>query len=135
MGDEPPFQAPVFVVTHREREVLHRQGGTSFTYVTEGVGRAIELARSAAGDKDVAIAGGGSLLGQVLAAGLLDELDLHIVPVILGDGMRLFDPARLALPDFVGIELTPTRIVDTPGVTHVRYAVDGRASLAANAAA
>lgn len=78
-GDIPPFQAPVFVVTHRDREVLHRQGGTSFTFVTGGIGRAIELAGDAAGGKDVAVAGGGTLLRQVLAAGLLDELELHIV--------------------------------------------------------
>ena len=73
-GDEPPFQAPVFVVTHRPRDVVERQGGTSFTFVTEGLERAIELARDAAGSKDVAVAGGGELLRQVLTAGLLDQL-------------------------------------------------------------
>src|SRR3954464_11307538 len=70
-GEEPPFHAPVFVVTHRSRDVLGRQGGTSFTFVTEGLERAIELARGAAGSKDVAVAGGGELLRQVLTAGLL----------------------------------------------------------------
>ena len=90
-GDEPPFRAPVFVVTHRDREVLERQGGTSFTFVTDGIERAVGMAREAAGGKDVAVAGGGTLLRQVLAAGLLDELELHIAPVLLGDGMRLFD--------------------------------------------
>jgi dihydrofolate reductase len=128
-GDTPPFHAPVFVVTHRPRETLQRQGGTSFTYVTDGVAGAVTRARAAAGDKDVAVAGGGTLLRQVLAAGLLDQLDLHIVPVVLGNGMRLLDPAGLDLPDFEAIELTPTRVVETPDVTHIRYRVAGRAPL------
>jgi dihydrofolate reductase len=127
-GDEPPFRAPVFVVTHRDREVLHRQGGTSFTFVTGGLERAVSMAREAAGGKDVAVAGGGTLLRQVLAAGLLDEFELHIAPVLLGDGMRLFD-GGLALDVREGIELTPVRVVETPEVTHIRYAVGGRAKL------
>ncbi|MGV9360780.1 dihydrofolate reductase family protein [Amycolatopsis sp. NPDC003731] len=127
-GDEPPFRAPVFVVTHRPRAVLERQGGTSFTFVTEGVERAVELARAAAGDKDVAVAGGGELLRQVLAAGLLDELELHIAPVLLGEGQRLFGP-ELGLGADDGIELVPARVVDTPGVTHLRYTVTGRSKL------
>src|SRR6476661_10012792 len=80
-GEEPPFRAPVFVVTHRPRAVLERRGGTSFTFVTDGPERAVELAREAASSKDVAIAGGGELLRQVLRAGLLDQLELHIAPV------------------------------------------------------
>jgi len=127
-GDEPPFRAPVFVVTHRDREVLERQGGTSFTFVTDGIERAVSLARAAAGGKDVAVAGGGTLLRQVLAAGLLDELELHIAPVLLGDGMRLLD-GGLGLDPREGIELTPVRVVETPEVTHIRYAVGGRAKL------
>src|SRR6266702_3007441 len=127
-GDEPPFRAPVFVVTHRPREVLERQGGTSFTFITDGIERAVELAKKAAGGKDVAVSGGGTLLLQVLAAGLLDELELHIAPVLLGDGMRLFD-ASLGLDTREGIELTPVRVVETPEVTHIRYAVGGRAKL------
>jgi dihydrofolate reductase len=127
-GDEPPFRAPVFVVTHRDREVLERQGGTSFTFVTEGIERAVSMAREAAGGKDVAVAGGGTLVRQILAAGLLDELELHIAPVLLGDGMRLFD-ASLGLDVREGIELTPVRVVETPEVTHIRYAVGGRAKL------
>ena len=91
-GEEPPFHAPVFVVTHRPRPTLQRQGGTSFTYVTDGIHSAIEQARAAANGKNVAIAGGGTLLRQVIKLGLLDELELHIVPVILGDGMRLLGP-------------------------------------------
>jgi dihydrofolate reductase len=118
-GDDPPFRAPVFVVTHRERDVVHRDGGTSFTFVTGGLEEAVERARTAAGDRDVAIAGGGSLLRQVIAAGLLDELDLHIAPVLLGDGQRLFDPS-LGLGHDEGIELVPTRVVETPEGALVR---------------
>jgi dihydrofolate reductase len=127
-GEEPPFRAPVFVVTNRRRETLVRKGGTSFTYVTDGVAAAVARAKEAAGGKDVAVAGGGTLLRRVLKEGLLDELDLHIVPVVLGTGMRLLD-ADLDLADKEAIELTPTRVVHTPGVTHVRYRVDGRAPL------
>jgi dihydrofolate reductase len=127
-GDTPPFRAPVFVVTHRDRKVLHRQGGTSFTFVTGGIGRAVELARNAADGKDVAVAGGGTLLRQVLAAGLLDELELHIAPVLLGDGMRLFD-ASLGLDTRESIELTPDRVIQTPAVTHIRYSVGPRVKL------
>jgi dihydrofolate reductase len=127
-GEEPPFRAPVFVVTHRPRAVLERQGGTSFTFVTEGLERAVELARDAAGDKDVAVAGGGELLRQVLAAGLLEQLELHIAPVLLGDGQRLFDPS-LGLGADDGIELVPTRVVEAPAATHIRYTVTGRSKL------
>ncbi|MFY1618604.1 dihydrofolate reductase family protein [Micromonospora sp. WMMD736] len=127
-GDEPPFRAPVFVVTHRPRETLRRGGGTSFTYVTDGVASAVEQARAVAGDKNVAVAGGGSLVRQVLGAGLLDELELHVVPVVLGTGLRLLD-ADLGLAAKEAIELTPTRVIHTPQVTHIRYAVDGRAPL------
>jgi dihydrofolate reductase len=118
-GDDPPFHAPVFVVTHRPREVLERDGGTSFTFVTDGLERAIGLARDAAGSKDVAVAGGGTLLREVLRAGLLDELELHVIPVLLGDGQRLFD-ASLGLAADDGIELA---------VTHIRYTVAGRSKL------
>lgn len=127
-GEEPPFRAPVFVVTHRPRQTLVRRGGTSFTYVTEGIAGAIEQARAAANGKNVAVAGGGSLVRQVLKAGLLDELELHIVPVVLGTGMRLLD-ADLDLAEKEAIELTPTRVVHTAGVTHLRYTVEGRAAL------
>jgi dihydrofolate reductase len=127
-GDEPPFHAPVFVVTHRPRPTLERKGGTSFTYVTDGLASAVEQARAAANGKNVAIAGGGSLVRQALGAGLLEELELHIAPVVLGTGMRLLD-AGLDLSDAEGIELTPTRVVHTPEVTHIRYTVNGRAPL------
>jgi dihydrofolate reductase len=129
-GPNPPFQAPVFVVTHRPREVLQREGGTSFTFVTGGVEEAVGLARKAAAavGKDVAVAGGGSLVRQVLRLGLLEQLELHIAPVLLGDGQHLFDPS-VDLADDEGIELTPTRVVADPAVTHVRYSVGARTRL------
>lgn len=127
-GDDPPFHAPVFVVTHRPRQRLHRQGGTSFTYVTDGIESAVDQARAAANGKNVAISGGGTLLRQVIKLGLLDELELHIVPVILGDGMRLLSP-ELGLGAAEGIELTPARTIATPDVSHIRYKINGRRPL------
>jgi dihydrofolate reductase len=129
-GPNPPFRAPVFVVTHRPREVLEREGGTSFTFVTGGVEEAVGLARKAAAavDKDVAVSGGGTLVRQVLRLGLLEQLELHIAPVLLGDGQRLFDPS-LDLADDQGIELIPTRVVAEPEVTHIRYQVGSRTRL------
>jgi dihydrofolate reductase len=125
-GDEPPFRAPVFVLAHRPRELLQRQGGTSFSYVTDGLASAVAQARAVAGDKDVAIAGGGSIVRQALTAGLIDELELHVSPVVLGEGLRLLD---IGLGGREGIELTPLRVCSTPQVTHLRYRVEGRASL------
>ena len=129
-GPNPPFRAPVFVVTHRPREVLQREGGTSFTFVTGGVEEAVGLAREAAAavGKDVAVAGGGTLVRQVLGLGLLEQFELHVAPVVLGDGQRLFDPS-LDLADDQGIELTPTRVVSDPEVTHIRYSVGARTRL------
>jgi dihydrofolate reductase len=127
-GDTPPFRAPVFVVTHRPRPTLERLGGTRFTYVTDGIASAVEQARAAANGKNVAISGGGTLLRQVIGLGLLDELDLHVVPVILGDGMSLLSP-EIGLAAFEGIELTPTRVVATEDATHIRYRVTGRRPL------
>jgi dihydrofolate reductase len=127
-GEDPPFRAPVFVVTSRPRPTLVRQGGTSFSYVTTGIESAIEQARAAANGKNVAIAGGGTLLREVIRLGLLDELELHIVPVILGDGMRLLS-SELGLGSREGIELTPTRVIAAPDVTHIRYQVAGRRPL------
>jgi dihydrofolate reductase len=115
-GEDPPFHARVFVLTHHPREPLAMQGGTTFTFVTDGIESALEQARAVAGDQDVAIAGGASAVQQYLAAGLLDELYLHIVPVVLGAGERLLDgvgdPA-----------LQPVEVVASPAVTHVRYRV------------
>jgi dihydrofolate reductase len=115
-GDEPPYRAPVFVLTHHAREPLSMQGGTTFTFVTDGIESALEQARAAADGKDVAIAGGARAVRQYLAAGLLDELYLHIVPVVLGAGERL-------LEDVGDPTLEPVKVVASPGVTHVKYRV------------
>jgi len=115
-GDDPPYHAAVFVLTHHPREPVEMQGGTTFHFVTDGVDAAIEQASAAAGDADILVAGGPSAINQVLAAGLLDELRLHIVPILLGDGERL-------LKDVGDPELEPVEVVGTPGATHVRYRV------------
>ncbi len=113
-GDDPPFHVPVYVLTHHEREPLQMQGGTTFHFVTDGIESALEQAREAADDKKVAIAGGASAVRQYLAAGLLDELHLHIVPIVLGAGERL-------LEDVGDPILEPVEVVASPVVTHVRY--------------
>jgi len=115
-GEDPPFHAPVFVLTHHERAPLPMQGGTTFTFVTDGLESALEQARAAAGERDVAVAGGASTVRQALAAGALDELQLHIVPVILGRGERIFD-------DVGDPVLEPVEVVASTGVTHVRYRI------------
>lgn len=117
-GDDPPFGVPVFVVTHHARETLVKEGGTSFTFVTEGVEAAVEQAKSAAGDEDVFVAGGAEVIQRCLRAGLLDEIQVHVVPVLLGGGTRLFGD-----PGLKGIELEKIRVVDSPGVTHLKFRV------------
>jgi dihydrofolate reductase len=115
-GEDPPFHTPVFVLTHHPRERLPMQGGTTFTFVTDGIASALEQARSAAGGMDVAVAGGASAVRQYLAAGMLDELYLHVVPVILGAGERLLD-------DIGGPALEQVKVVPSPSVTHIKYRV------------
>lgn len=115
-GDDPPYHAPVFVLTHHEREPLPMEGGTEFHFVTDGPESALEQARAVAGDADVSIAGGAGTVNQCLRAGLLDELYLHIAPVILGAGERLFE-------DVGDPKLEPVEVVASPAVTHVRYRV------------
>jgi dihydrofolate reductase len=117
-GDPPPFGMPVFVVTHRQREPLPMQGGTTYTFVTDGIEAALELARVAAGDKNVGIWGGANIIRQYLMAGLLDEMQLHLVPMLLGNGIRLFEGL-----DPEGIGLKRTSSIDTPGATHLRFEV------------
>jgi dihydrofolate reductase len=117
-GDEPPFHAPVFVLTHHEREPLEKQGGTTFTFVTDGIESALAQAKQAAGGKDVSLGGGADVAQQYLAAGLIDVLELNIVPVLLGGGTRLFD--NLAGAD-LGLE--QVRAIEAPGVTHIKYRV------------
>jgi dihydrofolate reductase len=115
-GDDPPYHAPVFVLTHHPRDPLSMSGGTTFTFVTDGIHSALDQARDAAGDGDVMIAGGASAVQQYLAAGLLDELYLHVAPVLLGAGERLFE--RVGDP-----VLIPEKVVASPRVTHVKYSV------------
>jgi dihydrofolate reductase len=114
-GEEPPYYAPVFVLTHHQREPLTMQGGTTFTFVTDGIESALVQARAAASGRTVAIAGGVSTVNQYLAAGLIEELWLHIAPITLGAGERLFDGAD--------VKLEPADARHTDLVTHVRYRV------------
>ena len=115
-GDDPPFHMPVFVLTHHEREPL-TLSDTTFTFVTDGIESALEQARAAAGDKDVHVSGGAEAINQYLAAGLIDELELHVVPLVLGGGAKLFEGVG---PD---LKLEQIRSLDAPGVTHLKYRV------------
>jgi dihydrofolate reductase len=115
-GDEPPFHAAVFVLTHHPRETVVKQGGTTYTFVTDGIESALEQARAAAEEKDVQVAGGADVVQQYLNAGLIDELQVHVAPLLLGDGVRLFDGGEQA-------NLQVLRVVDSPTVTHVKYRV------------
>jgi dihydrofolate reductase len=117
-GDDPPFHMPVFIVTHHAREPVVKRAGTTFTFVTNGIEPALERAREAAGAKDVALAGGASVAQQYLRAGLIDEMTIHLVPVLLGAGARLFDDLDGA---HVGLECV--RAIAAPGVTHLTYRV------------
>jgi dihydrofolate reductase len=114
-GDDPPFHHPVFVLTHHARAPLPLQGGTTFTFVTDGIESALAQARDAAGGQDVVLAGGAGVARQYLAAGLVDRMDLHLVPILLGAGERLFDGVR----ELHGLGLAGA--VDAPGVTHLKY--------------
>ena len=115
-GEEPPFHKPVFVLTHHEREPL-TLSDTTFTFVNDGIESALEQAREAAAGKDVFIGGGASVINQYLGAGLVDDLELHIVPLVLGGGARLFEGLGPEL------ELEQRRAVEAPGVTHLKYRV------------
>ena len=115
-GDEPPFHVPVFVLTHEPRDVLIK-GDTTFTFVN-GIESALEQARAAAGDKNVSIGGGANVAQQFLKAGLLDEIQLHVAPLLLGGGVRLFDQ-----PGDAKIELEKTHVSDSPKATHLRFRV------------
>jgi dihydrofolate reductase len=115
-GDDPPFHHPVFVLTHHARESVTMQGGTTFTYIGGGIDAALEQARAAAGDKDVAVAGGANVVQQYLKAGLLDELEIHLVPVLLGGGVRLLDNLGSEPP-----VLECTRAIQSANVTHLSY--------------
>jgi dihydrofolate reductase len=115
-GDNPPYHYPVFIVTHHPRDSVEMEGGTTFHFVTDGIESALDQAREAAGGKDVGLWGGANIAGQYLAAGLLDVLELHVVPVVLRDGARLFDNLQDA-----EVQLEQVRAVEAPGVTHLKY--------------
>jgi dihydrofolate reductase len=116
-GDNPPFHRPVFIVTHNVREVVTKEGGTTFTFI-DGIESALEEAKSAAGGKSVSVSGGANVIQQLLQQGLLDEIQIHLVPVVLGDGRRLFDQMGSE-----HIELVSTRVIESDDVTHLRFRV------------
>lgn len=122
-GDDPPFHHPVFVVTHHARPPLPKQGGTTFTFVTDGIEAALEQAQTAAGGGDVALAGGADVAQQYLTAGLVDEVFLHVVPVLLHDGRRLFENVAGS-----PVELRQIRAVEGAGVTHLEYRAEHSAA-------
>jgi dihydrofolate reductase len=115
-GEDPPFHMPVFVITHHDREPL-TLSDTTFTFVTDGIESALEQAKEAAAEKDVFIAGGAEIINEYLAAGVVDELELHVVPILLGSGSRLLDGVG---PD---LKLEQLRAVEAPGVAHLTYRV------------
>ncbi|MDX6421249.1 MAG: hypothetical protein QOG28_5869 [Trebonia sp.] len=114
-GENPPFHAPVFVLTHRGQDRIDKSGGTSYTFVTEGIGEAVGRARAVANGKDVLLAGGVSVARQALDAGLADEVVLHVVPKLAGRGVGLFDTARA--------DLRCTEAIQGEGAVHLRYQV------------
>jgi dihydrofolate reductase len=116
-GDNPPYHASVFVLSHSEHEPIALKGGTTFYFITDGIESAMKQAKSAAGTKDVAVAGGANVINQYLAAGLIDELWLHIAPVTIGSGQRLFK-------DTPGIKLKPLQVRTTDTVTHIKYSIE-----------
>jgi dihydrofolate reductase len=115
-GAEPPYHAPVYVLTHHPRESIPMEGGTTFHFVTEGPAAALEQAQAVVGDGSVEIAGGAATANSFLAAGLIDELHLHIAPVVLGRGERLFDGVT-------GLRLEPVQVLGSPGASHLKYRV------------
>jgi dihydrofolate reductase len=117
-GDNPPFGMPVFVLTHEARDRLVKEGGTTFTFVTDSIESALEQAKAAAGEKNVNIAGGADTVQQFIKAGLIDELEIHLTPVLFGEGIRLFE--RMG-PEH--IELENIRVVASPKVIHLRFRV------------
>lgn len=119
--DPPPFRAPVFVLTNDAREPWVRHGGTTFAFVTDGMESAVEQAKEVAGEKDARIAGGANAIRQVIEAGLVEELQIHVSPVPLGGRIRLF-----ARTDPKHAELEITRVIESPSVTHLTYRSAGR---------
>jgi len=117
-GDNPPYHHPVLVLTHHAREPLPMQGGTTFFFVTDGIESALAQARKATRGKDVALGGGANVFQQYFAAGLIDQMEIHVVPLLLGGGERLFVNLKADK-----IKLQPIRTIAGPGVTHLKYRV------------
>jgi dihydrofolate reductase len=117
-GENPPFHVPVLVLTHTPQETIVKEGGTTFIFVTEGIEHALQQARAAAGDRDISIAGGANTVQQFVNAGLVDEIQIHLAPILLGGGVRLFDHL-----DTAQIALERTRVIDAPRVTHMRFRI------------
>jgi len=115
-GENPPYHVPTFVLTHHPREPVEMDGGTTFFFVTDGIGSALDQARHVAGDEDVLLGGGASVIQQYLAAGSIDRFELHVVPIVLGDGERL-------LENVGDLKLEQERAIEAPGVTHIMYRV------------
>lgn len=115
-GDNPPFKVPVFVLTSHKRETVTKEGGTSFTFVTDGIESALEQAKAAAGDKDISLAGGANAIQQFIKAGLTDEIEIHLVPILLGGGTRLLENLGEA-------KLEKIRVIDSPQVTHLKFQI------------
>ena len=118
-GDNPPFHHPVFILTHHPRETVVKEGGTTFYFVDDGIESALEQGRAAAEDQDVVLGGGASVAQQYLRAGLLDELHIHVAPVLLGGGASLFGELGTDAPP-----LKLTKVVESPFVTHLSYEVE-----------
>jgi dihydrofolate reductase len=123
-GDDPPFHTPVFVLTHHARKPLEMQGGTTFHFVTEGIHATLDRARDAARGKDITLAGGAQVAQQYLKAGLIDEMEIHVVPVLLGGGARLFDATDGRQTDYDCI-----RVVNSPTVSHYKHRLRGEARI------
>jgi dihydrofolate reductase len=117
-GSNPPYHCPVFVLTHHRHDPIEMEGGTTFYFVTDGIESAHAQAKAAAGDRDISIAGGASCARQAIEAGLVDEIDLQVTPVILGSGERLFDGFQPGNP-----QLELVRVLEAPGVAHLRYRI------------
>lgn len=115
-GDTPPFHVPVFILTKHKRETVKKEGGTTFTFVTDGIESALSQAKKAAGEKDIMVAGGAQAIQQFIKAGLLEELEIHVVPIILGGGTPL-------LANLGDTQLEKIRVIDSPHVTHLKFRI------------
>lgn len=122
-GDNPPFHMPVFVVTHRARQPLVKEGGTTYFFVTEGIENTLHQAKTAAENKDVLILGGADIIQQFMNSGLVDELRLHVAHVLLGDGTHFWNPSNAA-----AVELDRIKLTESPGATHYTFKVKKKAS-------